>query len=162
MKKRFIFCIEGVRNPDLSGCGLSGCCTLRNPDFSGCGIWRNPDLHIQCEKFKLRNPDLSRNPDKSGFGSVQHPDKSRFAVRMCRFCRVCEIRMTNPDFHVEREKYGSRNPDKSGCCTLPNPDLSGCGIPTKLRNPDRSECEIRINPDVALCQIRIFPDAESG
>ena len=48
----------------------------------------------------------------------------------------CKIRM-NPDFHVEREKYG-------------------------LRNPDKSECEIRINPDVAHCEIRICPDAESG
>ena len=77
-----------------------------------------------------------RNPDESGFGSVQHPDKSRFAFRICRICPVCEIRM-NPDFHVEREKYG-------------------------LRSLDNSECEILINPDVALSEIRICPDAESG
>ena len=39
----------------------------------------------------------------------------------------------NPDFHVEREKYG-------------------------LRNPDESECEIRINSDVAHCEMEGRPD----
>ena len=145
MKKRFIFCIEGVRNPDLSGCGLSGCCTLRNPDFSGCGIWRNPDLHIQCEKFKLRNPDLS------GCG-----------IRINLDLAVCNIRI-NPDLLSGCAGFVAYV--KSGCLirifmlNVKNTDRE------ILINPDVALCQIRICPDAESrqsCEIRIDPNVKSG